>query len=230
MGLSGNSFKLTAAMAAKISASVDRWRGSRHSRTVRPDKKGSCGIIVIPCSRPRTSAKPSNDKSIPSNAMLPDSTSTRRKRVAVKEDLPAPVLPTTPTKELAGHENVRPFNASGRSGRYRMQTLSNSSFPVRGHSESRLVVEAVSQSASCGTSDMASTRSIAVMDASASPKKSTRKLRANVKFMDPVIRRPTNPELSSNTLFKQQTSNKGTNTIKAPIISIREPNHLCAET
>ena len=55
------------------------------------------------------------EMSMPSILIAPDCGSRNLNSASVKLDLPAPVLPTTPTLSLALTENVRFFNTGGRS-------------------------------------------------------------------------------------------------------------------
>lgn len=67
--------------------------GSRLYRRVPEKRTGSCGIIEILC---LSVSKDISFVSMPSILMVP-STGASLKSAEMREDLPAPVLPTTPT-------------------------------------------------------------------------------------------------------------------------------------
>mmetsp|Transcript_23229 Transcript_23229/g.65812 ORF Transcript_23229/g.65812 Transcript_23229/m.65812 type:complete len:216 (-) Transcript_23229:654-1301(-) len=161
----------TETSASRMASSDDVPNGSTHSRKVVPAMKGSCGMMLMPPGRPRTSFRPILAKSTSSNKIRPDSISVRRKRATVNELLPAPVLPTTPTRFPPGIWNDSESKASGNPSRYLKHTFSKSSFPSEGHDlDSGFLVASVSMACSCGMVVIASTRSIDVMAASPSAK------------------------------------------------------------
>mmetsp|Transcript_13515 Transcript_13515/g.21086 ORF Transcript_13515/g.21086 Transcript_13515/m.21086 type:complete len:228 (-) Transcript_13515:652-1335(-) len=126
--------KRTATKASKISLFEDKPNGSKHSRSVPAKRTGSCGIILSPFGRPRTSDKPKDARSTPSNNIRPDSISTNRKSAVVIVVLPAPVRPTTPHRRPGGIVNVKSFKAKGSPSLYLIRTFWNSRSPCCGHS------------------------------------------------------------------------------------------------
>jgi hypothetical protein len=107
-------------------------------------------------------------------------------------NLPAPVLPTTPTLLPGGTLNDSLSSARGRPSLYRRHTFRNSNRPSDGHDEGGTAwSSSIIIGRSVGRRVMASTRSTAVIADSASAKVSTRNPRVIVKFADQMINRPT---------------------------------------
>mmetsp|Transcript_22637 Transcript_22637/g.34825 ORF Transcript_22637/g.34825 Transcript_22637/m.34825 type:complete len:202 (+) Transcript_22637:1058-1663(+) len=183
----------TAMSASSMSSSFDAPLGSKQSRTVPANSTGSCGIIAIPFCRPRTSASPSVERSIPSSNILPPSISTRRNSAAVNEVLPAPVRPTTPHRLPDCIVKHKPSSANGRPSRYLKETSRNSNTPRLGQSCSNTTSSGVSRALSCGNVVMAFMRSTDVIAASASLVFSIKKLSVMVKFDAHIINRATIP-------------------------------------
>ena len=87
-----DSFNLTASKALQRRSSLYSPKGSKFLRNEPEKRTGSCGMMEI---LERRSCSPMLLVSIPSMKILP-SGSVSRKREAIKDDLPAPVLPTIP--------------------------------------------------------------------------------------------------------------------------------------
>jgi hypothetical protein len=97
--------------------------------------------------------------------------------------------------------------------------------PLSGHEGGRDRDLSVSIGLSQGNLAIASTRSIAVMAASASAKVSTRKPRVIVKLEDQRIRSPIIPASNPRLPFNDITKTEETRTTSDPITSIRTPSH-----
>ena len=65
--------------------------------------------------------------------MLPRLASRKRNRASVREDLPAPVRPTTPMRSLRSTRKLRPLRTGGRSGAYATTRSLTSRRPSLGH-------------------------------------------------------------------------------------------------
>lgn len=105
--------RCTRSRQSRNSASVCLSKGSRLVRTVPEKSTGSCGMIAR---RLRRSCSLILEMSWPSMWMVPERASRKRKRARVREDLPAPVRPTTPMRSLLSERKVRPLRTGGRSG------------------------------------------------------------------------------------------------------------------
>mmetsp|Transcript_3084 Transcript_3084/g.4417 ORF Transcript_3084/g.4417 Transcript_3084/m.4417 type:complete len:297 (+) Transcript_3084:643-1533(+) len=218
--------KRTATKASKISSFVDKPNGSKHSRSVPAKRTGSCGMMFSPLGRPRTSDKPSDDRSMPSNDMQPDSISTNRNSAAVIVVLPAPVRPTTPHRRPGGTLNVKSFNANGSPSLYLMRTFLNSKRPCCGQSDGGSMSFDVVIAFSCGNTVMANARSRLVSAASFSDILCIMKLSVMVKLDDHMINNATSPGSMLRTSFKQTTSKQDAKITIDPRSSIRTPSQL----
>mmetsp|Transcript_95753 Transcript_95753/g.255921 ORF Transcript_95753/g.255921 Transcript_95753/m.255921 type:complete len:233 (-) Transcript_95753:694-1392(-) len=118
------------------SPSVRSENGSRLSRTLLLNSRGSCGMMPMDC---RRRCSPTCLTSIPSIATLPDSTLTSRNNRPTSELFPAPVRPTTPHRDPPGIVNVTPRRAGGNPGRYTSTASLNSTVPALGHTFSESV-------------------------------------------------------------------------------------------
>jgi hypothetical protein len=79
------------------------------------------------------SCNPIVDISIPSITIFPAAASSIRKSAKVKDDFPAPVLPTTPTRSPPWMVNVTSRRQRSSSGRYRiLKPLLSSAFGQKG--------------------------------------------------------------------------------------------------
>ena len=87
--------------------------------------------------------------STPSISIYPSKSSTILLRLMQTVDLPAPVLPTTPTFEPGSTTNVSFFKTAGVFGRYLRVTFLNSTYPREGHNASTSIESVLD---SCGTS------------------------------------------------------------------------------
>ena len=117
--------------ASHSSASVCSVTGARLYRTVPWNRVGSCWMMerqLRSCCRERRRT------SMPSMTMLPADSSTVRKRATAREDLPAPVRPTTPTRVRAGTENESASKTGVLAVGYLSRTSRKSMAPAEGHS------------------------------------------------------------------------------------------------
>ncbi|KAL0104941.1 hypothetical protein PUN28_016528 [Cardiocondyla obscurior] len=86
---------------------------ARHNGSSLPENRnGSCGIMLI---LERRSCKPIWPESIPSISIKP-STSAKRKSAWIRDDLPAPVLPTIPTFSRGKITKLRFLSTGGSNG------------------------------------------------------------------------------------------------------------------
>mmetsp|Transcript_15370 Transcript_15370/g.34872 ORF Transcript_15370/g.34872 Transcript_15370/m.34872 type:complete len:228 (+) Transcript_15370:104-787(+) len=118
-------------MASHRSASLFCPKGSRLKRMLPVRIAGSCGITAA---FSRRLCKPMLEWSTPSMTTLPAWGSTIRIKANNMEDLPQPVLPTTPMRSpgLMGGSRVRPRKTNGVSGRYRNSRPSIATSPEAG--------------------------------------------------------------------------------------------------
>ena len=136
---------------------------------------------------------------------------------------PLPVRPTTPHLSPGRKLKDTELSARGRSSRYLRQTLSNFSSPCSGHASSSWIDDSP---ASCGSSDVARTRSMAVMRASASVKRCSKKPSELLKMILQMIRNPTKPDGSCSTSFPIITIKQQAKVISDPKSSMRRASHL----
>ena len=125
----------TRSRASRNSASVCWSKASRFERTVPENRTGSCGMMAR---RLRRSCSFILDMSKPSMWMEPERASRKRKRARVREDLPAPVRPTTPILWLGATLKERPLSTGGRSGAYPTTRLLTSRRPSIGQAAGAL--------------------------------------------------------------------------------------------
>mmetsp|Transcript_84314 Transcript_84314/g.152130 ORF Transcript_84314/g.152130 Transcript_84314/m.152130 type:complete len:231 (-) Transcript_84314:834-1526(-) len=101
--------------AAQMSGMLCCWNGSQLYWRLSWKRTGSCGIIAT---AERRSFKPSSARSSPSRfSTEPGSGSMIRSRASSKEDLPAPVRPTTPSRSPAAVQKLTPFRTNGKPAR-----------------------------------------------------------------------------------------------------------------
>ena len=106
--------------------------------------------------------KPILATSIPSIITFPLSTSTILYSAIVKDDLPAPVLPQTPTFSPPLISKLTPFKTKSRLGLYLAETFWKESDPLEGHDASGSVA-LISEGASGFNSIYSCTRSTETM-------------------------------------------------------------------
>mmetsp|Transcript_2948 Transcript_2948/g.7319 ORF Transcript_2948/g.7319 Transcript_2948/m.7319 type:complete len:256 (-) Transcript_2948:432-1199(-) len=148
--------------ACHTSSSLYSPKGSRLKRRVPVKRAGTWGIMA---SAPRSWCRPSWLMSTPSTRMTPASSSIRRNSVLIRDDLPAPVRPTTPTLLPAATLMSSPRNTSGRPARYRIFTPSYSTLPAVGQPGGQ--APSISSGASLLMAQYSSTRSTELKETSA---------------------------------------------------------------
>lgn len=131
-----NSFKCVCSKADQISSSVQKPNGSRFTRSVAPNKNGSCGMIV---SFLRKSCNPISLMFRSSITILPKLLSSIRNRPSVKLDFPAPVRPTIPIFSPDLMLNDMSLRAKSSSVRYLTEQSLNSISPLDGQLSSGFV-------------------------------------------------------------------------------------------